>query len=62
MAALLHDRMDSYILMSVNTAVNAGGDELDLALSAEPCYLRGELELMTSRYIRKLLMLNRSLE
>ena len=33
--------------MSVNTAINAGGDEVDLALSAEAYYIRGELELMT---------------
>lgn len=33
--------------MSVNTAVNARGDEMDLALSAESYYIRGELELMT---------------
>lgn len=44
--------------MSVNTAISAGGDEVDLALSAEAYYIRGELELMTLWYIRKLLMLN----
>lgn len=31
--------------MSVNPAINAGGDEVALALIAEPYYIRGKLEL-----------------